>query len=32
MTGGGHFIYLERPDTFAETVSAFVDEAGGKTP
>lgn len=32
MTGGGHFIYLERPDTFAETVSAFVDEAGGKAP
>jgi pimeloyl-ACP methyl ester carboxylesterase len=27
MTGGGHFIYLERPDAFAETVSAFVDEA-----
>lgn len=26
MTGGGHFIYLERPDTFAETVSAFVDK------
>ena len=23
MTGGGHFIYLERPDAFAEAVTAF---------
>ncbi len=26
MTGGGHFIYLERPDAFAETVIAFIDK------
>jgi 3-oxoadipate enol-lactonase len=25
MSGGGHFIYLERPDAFAETVGGFVD-------
>jgi pimeloyl-ACP methyl ester carboxylesterase len=25
MTGGGHFIYLERPDAFAETVGGFLD-------
>ncbi|WP_165189234.1 alpha/beta fold hydrolase [Caulobacter soli] len=25
MTGGGHFIYLERPEAFADTVGAFVD-------
>jgi len=25
MTGGGHFIYLERPDAFADVVGAFVD-------
>jgi pimeloyl-ACP methyl ester carboxylesterase len=28
MTGGGHFIYLERPEAFAETVMAFVEQAG----
>jgi len=25
MTGGGHFIYLERPDAFADTVATFVE-------
>lgn len=25
MTGGGHFIYLERPDAFAEMVSGLMD-------
>ena len=29
MTGGGHFIYLEQPDAFAETVGGFVEGAGG---
>ncbi len=29
MTGGGHFIYLERPDAFADTVAAFVEKTGG---
>jgi pimeloyl-ACP methyl ester carboxylesterase len=28
MPGGGHFIYLERPEAFAETVMAFVEQAG----
>lgn len=28
MTGGGHFIYLERPEAFADTISAFVEKAG----
>lgn len=28
MTGGGHFIYLERPEAFTETVMAFVEQAG----
>lgn len=28
MTGGGHFIYLERPDAFAEVVDGFIE----KTP
>lgn len=30
MTGGGHFIYLERPEAFADVVSGFVDEADEK--
>lgn len=32
MTGGGHFIYLERPDAFADVVGGFVDQTGGKKP
>jgi pimeloyl-ACP methyl ester carboxylesterase len=27
MTGGGHFIYLEQPEAFAERVGEFVDKA-----
>ncbi|WP_029906979.1 alpha/beta fold hydrolase [Caulobacter sp. UNC358MFTsu5.1] len=32
MTGGGHFIYLERPDAFADVVGGFVEKAGDSRP